>query len=134
MKRKLIFLGLILCLVFPSRYVKAQTGTPHGVEVKWTAPVAGTDPNAIAGYNIYQCPGTCTLTSTWTKIDTSLDITTGYLVSYTGLTAGAVYSYAATAVDTAGNESAFSNIATVTIPTTPPSNPGAPTGCTATAQ
>jgi len=129
-KNLLRCLALLLC----ASPLFAQTGTPHGVSVTWTAPTAGSDTNAIAGYNIYQCAGTCTAASVWTKIDTALDISTGYLVPLASLTPGATYSYASTAVDTAGNESAFSNIATVSLPATLPTNPAAPTNTTAKVQ
>jgi hypothetical protein len=48
------------------------------------------------------------------------------------LTSGSTYSYAQTTVDTNGNESAFSNIATVVY--TPITNPNSGTGCAATNQ
>ena len=119
-----LLLGLFcLALAWPSY---AQNGTPHGVSVTWTAvPVA-------AGYNIYRCPGTCLTTGTWTKIDVSLDLTNGYLDQSASLVSGSVYSYAATAVDVNGNESAFSNIATVTYAAIV--NPPAPSGCAARPQ
>ena len=114
----------------------AQNGTPHGVALTWTASTTNTNgaPESIAGYNIYRCPGTCATTSAnWAKIDTMLDPTVGYLDQST-LTPGAQYSYAATAVDSNGNESAFSNVTTVTLPAAPPANPTPPTALTAKQQ
>jgi fibronectin type 3 domain-containing protein len=132
-KMKRIALALLIAvLIWPA--VRAQTGTAHGILVTWNAVVPGVDPNAIAGYNIYQCAGNCTSGGLWSKVDTSLDASTSYLVPYTGLTAGSTYSYTSTAVDSNGNESPFSNTATVTLPTVLPVNPGSPTGCTAKAQ
>ena len=133
MKRLIVASLICLASLFCVTSAKAQTGTQHGVNVKWSAVAQGSDPNSIAGYNIYQCVGTCTAAGgTWTKVDTSLDVSTGYIVPLTGLTAGATYSYVATAVDSGGNESAFSNVATVTLPSVLPVNPNAPTNVTAT--
>lgn len=124
MKRiPLIVLCLLLILGMP---VWSQQGTQHGVAISFTGVTSA------AGYNIYRCPGTCTATSgIWTKIDTSLDLTTSYLDPSTNLTAGATLSYAATAVDASGDESAFSNVATLTLPSSLPTNPAAPSGCNA---
>lgn len=124
---------LLLC----SLLIMGQSGTPHGVNITWTAPappVGGS--GQLAGYNIYRCSNgnttPCTLSAgTWVKIDTSLDVTTGYLDQST-LNSGQAYSYAATSVDTNNNESAFSNIATVTFSTI--TNPNPPTGCNAKQQ
>lgn len=129
--RKVIFGLLLAFLVLP---VFGQTGTPHGVNVTFNAPSPVGGSGTIAGYFIFQCPGTCTISSTWTKVNSVLDISTGYLVPFTGLTAGSTYSYAAATVDSAGNQSSFSNIATITLPTTLPSNPGSPSGCSAVIQ
>jgi hypothetical protein len=131
MKRIIVIFTMLLL----SASTQAQTGTTHGVSVKWTAATQGADPNTIAGYNIYQCQGTCTAsTGVWVKIDTSLDVSTAYLVPLSGLTAGGTYSFVATAVDSGGNESAFSNVATVTLPAVLPVNPNAPANTTATVQ
>lgn len=111
----------LLCMLFVPT-ARAQTGTQHGVSITFTASTS-----SVAGYNIYQCVGNCTITGVWAKVDTSLDLTTAYLVPLAGLTPGGTYSYAATAVDSGGNESVFSNIATVTLPATLPINPNAPT-------
>lgn len=115
--------------------------TQHGVLVTLTAQAIGASAgngNTVAGYNIYRCPGTCTLTSgTFSKIDTSLDLSLGYLdpSTDTALVAGATFTYAGTEVDNVGNESSFSPLATVTIPTAGfPTNPTAPTGCNAKTQ
>jgi hypothetical protein len=125
---------LFVLLLAVSSPLLAQNGTPHGVSVTFSAPSPIGGSGTIAGYNIYQCLGTCTATSTWVKVDTSLDLTTAYLVPLNGLTLGATYSYAATTVDSNGNESVFSNIATVTLPATAPTNPNAPTGAVAKVQ
>ena len=118
---------LLACMTF------GQSGTLHGVNVTWTA---STGSDTAVGYNVYRCVGTCLATSgTWTKIDAVLDISTGYLDISTGLTAGTTYSYAATAVDANGNESAFSNVAVVPVPSAGfPPNPNAPSSCSGKVQ
>jgi hypothetical protein len=124
--------AILFVTVICDVWAYGQTGTPHGVNVTWTAPSPAGGSGTIAGYNVYRCPGTCTAASTaWVKIDTSLDLTNGYLDQST-LVAGSTYSYASTAVDSTGNESAFSNVATITFVAVP--NPGAPSGCNAKVQ
>ena len=122
--------------------VFAQGATQHGILVTITAAAVGSpagNGNLVAGYNIYRCPGTCTSTGAFVKIDTSLDLTLGYLdpATDTGLTAGSTYTFAATVVDngTPANESGFSPLSTVTVPTSGfPANPTAPSGCKASTQ
>jgi hypothetical protein len=116
-----LMLPLLCALFIPSAH--AQNGTQHGVFITFTASTS-----SVASYSIYQCLGTCTATSSfWTKVNTVPDLSTAYMVPLAGLTPGATYSYAATAVDASGNESVFSNIATVVLPAVLPSNPVAPT-------
>ena len=127
---------LAIAMAIAAAPASAQNGTPHGVNLAWNASTTNTAgvTDSIAGYNIYRCPGTCSASSAnWAKIDTALDLTTGYLDQST-LTGGAAYSYAATAVDINGNESAFSAIVTVSLPSTPPANPTPPTGLAAKQQ
>lgn len=139
-QRWLPVLILLLFTVAWTAIAAAQSGTAHGIEVTLTAPAVGAaagNGNTVAGYNIYRCAGTCAATGAFTKIDTSLDLTLGYLdpASDSALTAGSTYTYAATVVDSAANESAFSPLATVTVPTTGfPANPSAPSGCAAKVQ
>lgn len=80
--------------------LQAQTAT-----LSWNA---STDPN-LAGYVIYYGGASQDYTNT---------IVVGNVtnVSITGLTAGATYYFAATTYDSAGDESAFSNEATYTVP------------------
>ena len=121
-------LGLIAILF-------GQTGTQHGVKITWTAPATIGGSGTIAGYNIYRCTGDatqCPVTSgVWTKIDTALDVTNGYLDQST-LISGSNYSYVSTTVDTNNNESSFSNVATIKFVTI--TNPNPPTGCNANQQ
>ena len=137
LNKALFFAVLLSVALGPSL---AQSATQHGINVTITSLAVGApagNGNTIAGYNIYRCAGTCTASGTFTKIDTSLDLTLGYLDPSTdaALTAGSTFTYAATNVDSAGNESGFSPLATVTVPTAGfPSNPPAPSGCNAKAQ
>ena len=119
MRNRLLFLAAILFMVLPTY---AQNGTAHGVQVS-----ANPSTSTVIGYNVYRCPGTCTLTSTWTRIATLLP-TPSYLDPPT--LAPGTYSYVMTAQDASSNESQFSNISTTTI-TSFPINPVAPTGCNA---
>lgn len=129
-------IALAIALGISAAPALAQNGTPHGVNLTWTASTTNTNgaKDTITRYNIYRCPGACASNSAnWAKIDATLDLSTGYLDQST-LTPGAQYSYTATAVDTNGNESAFSNITTVTLPSTPPANPTPPTALSAKQQ
>lgn len=129
-KVPMILLCALLIFGIP-QVAPAQTGTPHGVFVTFVipaAPVGGS--GTIAGYNIFRCAGTCSAASgIWVKLDGTLDLTNSYLDASSGLTPGQTYSYAATTVDTNANESVFSNVAIVVWPSTPPTNPAAPSGC-----
>jgi fibronectin type 3 domain-containing protein len=83
-----------------------QPSPNHVVSLNWNA---STSQN-IAGYNMYRSPdGT-----TWQKINVSLIASTLY--SDSTVANGSTYYYATTAVDISGNESAKSNVATVTVP------------------
>ena len=115
----LLFLGLAPIVAFVV-HAWSQSGTPHGLLV--TATASGT----AQSFNVYQCAGTCTPTGTWTQIATGLTAPSVLLPS-AGYTPSSTYSFAMTEVN-AGEESAFSNISTITV--TPfPVNPPAPTGC-----
>ena len=130
---RFLFVALLLGVTFPTLFASAQTGTLHGVLVSWVAPPAGSDP--AVGYFVYRCSGTCTTSSTgWVQIDTVADLNVNYVDAASGLAAGTTYSYAAVVVDSTGDQSAFSNIATVTTPSTWAVNPGSPTGCNAKVQ
>jgi hypothetical protein len=96
------------------------TGTPHGIKVSWTASTS-----TVAGYNLYR--GTVT-GGPYTKVNSSLITTLTFLDPNSGLTVSTTYFYVATAVDSSGNESTYSNQASVLTPATFPQNPQAPTG------
>lgn len=131
-----LFAALLGWLVILPAY--AQTGTAHGVNITANVPSPVGGSGVLDGYNAYRCSGTCTATSgTWTKINPSLLTAPAYLdpASDSGLTAGATFSFAMTSVDSNGNESVLSNVATVAIPSAGfPTNPNAPSGCAAKTQ
>lgn len=78
----------------------------HTVTLTWNDSGSG-----IAGYRVYR--GTTT-GGPYVGVNTSLIPATSYTDS--SVTSGAKYYYVATAVDTSGNESAYSNEASATIP------------------
>lgn len=104
-----------------------QTGTPHGNKVTATAC------SGCVSYNVYRCAGTCTTASVFTMVNSQALSTPNFLDPASGLTVGNTYTYAMTGVNATGNESVFSNLATVTD-TTFPSNPNPPSGCAVTEQ
>jgi hypothetical protein len=120
----LLWLAVLVGVAFP------QNGTQHGVLVSWTASAS-----TVQGYYVFRCPGSCTVSSTgWVNVTSGLVTGTNYLDPSSGLTVNTSYSYAALAVDANGNQSSFSNVATVTIPSAFPTNPGPPLGCNAKVQ
>jgi len=82
-------------------------GDAHSVSLSWTASAS---PN-IAGYNIYR--GTIA-TGPYTKLNSVPVAATSYTDD--GVPSGQTFYYAATAVDSYGNESAYSVIAEADIP------------------
>ena len=84
--------------------------TTHSVALSWTA----SSSSSIAGYNIYR---SATLGGTYVKINASLVVPTSYADN--SVQAGQTYFYVATAVDTSGVESAYSNPAQQAVIPTP---------------
>jgi len=143
MKSLLIRISILVCLFALGSTVKAQgiqvTGTPHGVEVTYTAATQGTFP--IAGYFIFRCTGTasvCVNTSPvgWVQENATANAGLAYLDPATNnFTNGSSYTYAIQTVDTKGNVSVFSGTSTVQVPSAGfPSNPTAPSAPTVTVQ
>lgn len=125
MKRALL---AVLLLLVSAGFAQAQgapgsvtwTGTPHGNALTWTA-------SATAGvtYNLYR--GTVS-GGPYAKVNTAPIATLTFTDLNSNLTVSTQYFYVATAVDSNGNESAYSNQASVVTPTTFPANPQAPSG------
>ena len=134
MRTKLLLFLMLLFLAVP---LNAQTKkgfkatlTAHGMLLTWTAPATVGGSGTIASYNIYRCPGTCTLTSgAFTMLTGQIPTILTYLDPAGGLTSGSTYTWAVTTVDSAGNESAYSPFFTIAFTAiTNPNAPGSLTG------
>lgn len=127
---------MIAILLFLGGTVNAQSlppATAHGVELTWGASTPGSNP--LAGYNVWRCTGTCLATATgWTQLNTAPVSPTNYLDPAAGLSTSTTYSYVVYAQDTKGELSGPSNVATVSIPATFPSNATVPSAPTAAVQ
>lgn len=137
MHRKL--LSLVILVLAYATIGHAQSALPpassHGVQLTWTAASQGGDTNPIVGYNIWRCTGTCTATETgWTRLNTTPNAGTSFLDPAAGLSTSTTYSYVVYTQDSIGNTSGPSNVATVAIPSSFPSNPSAPPAPTATVE
>jgi hypothetical protein len=87
----------------------ATSAIQHSVSLSWTLSASSN----VAGYNVYR--GTVSGGPYGTKLDASLII--GSSVTDNSVVSGQTYYYVATAVDSLGNESSYSNQATAVIPT-----------------
>ena len=91
----------------PGTVTLSGTGVaPHTVAVSWTASTS-----TVAGYNVYR---STTSGSGYVKLNSSL--VTGLTYTDSNVLSGTTYYYVATAVDSSGNESTYSNQATAVIP------------------
>jgi chitodextrinase len=95
----------------------ATAKTSSSIGLAWTA---STDNVGVTGYRVYRNSVLVASPATTTFTDT-------------GLTPGTGYSYQVTAIDAANNESALSNTATATTPTTDSQAPTAPSNLRASA-
>jgi hypothetical protein len=93
-----------------SQTLESMTGVglvqQYSVDLAWTPSTS-----QVAGYNVYR--GTSSQ-GPYSKINSALDPSTAYTDST--VTSGQTYYYAATAVDSSGDESAYSTPITATIP------------------
>ena len=103
--RRSPFLGLVFFLLLAMGTWPADSAHPANVGLQWDA---STDPN-VSAYKIYFGK-----TSRSYGYPVDVGSTTGCTIS--GLEDGATYYFAATAVDTAGDESGYSNEAIYTTP------------------
>lgn len=87
------------------------SASQYAVALNWNAPADSTDPNQIAGYNIYRAPSG---TAGFQLLNSSVNAPTTYTDNT--VANGSSYDYEVTTVDVAGNESTPSNIFTASIP------------------
>ena len=93
----------------PTTITLSGTGvqaTPHSVALSWTASTS-----TVSGYNVYR---STTSGSGYAKLNGSLVANVNYTDST--VSNGTTYYYVTTAVDSSGNESAYSNEASAVIP------------------
>lgn len=99
--------------------------TTHSVTISWTPPGIVGGSGSVKGYNVYR--GTVT-GGPYTKQNATPAPASPYVD--TAIVSGTKYFYVVTTVDTANNESAFSNETSATAI----GNPNPPMGAAATAQ
>jgi fibronectin type 3 domain-containing protein len=102
-------------IVMIQRVINARIGlgcVPHTASLSWTASVSAN----VTGYNVYRG---ATAGGPYTKLNSALVAGTTY--TDTTVQAGQTYYYVATAVDSGGNESAYSNEARAVVPSPPSS-------------
>jgi hypothetical protein len=91
----------------PASVTLSGTGVvQHTVSLSWNASTS-----TVTGYNVYR---STTSGSGYVKINSTL--VSGLTLTDSNVTSGTTYYYVTTAVDSSGNESAFSNQATAPIP------------------
>lgn len=126
MKLRLRFLALLFALMGFAASARAQAPAPGSIAWKGTQhgiALSCTETATVSGYNFYR--GTVS-GGPYVKLNATLQTSCAYEDPYTGLTTSTSYVYVATAVDSSGNESAYSNQASVVTPATFPTNPPPP--------
>jgi len=107
--------GPLTCTVVTvQRVVNASLGqacityNSHSATLNWTASTS----SSVAGYNLYR---STTSGGPYTRVN-STGLIAGTTYNDTSVQAGATYFYVATAVDSSGDESGYSNETSATIP------------------
>jgi hypothetical protein len=117
-------IAALLILAVPQKScAQTPTGTQHSVTLTWSAPSPVGGSGTISGYNVYRATGTGS-SVTYAKLNGAVVPTLTY-VDQT-VTAGAIFQYCVSTVDSLNEESACSTPATANIPT----NPNAPASAT----
>lgn len=102
----------LVCLPTRSHAATVNLAVDANTEADW------------ASDNFYRAPGTCLNPGAFAKVGTALKSTAGAAVTFTdSAVPDGQYCYAATAVDTVGNESVQSNKLGVTVNVNPPAAP-----------
>ncbi len=105
--RSLLSMLVFVCMLFALPNVYAQ----HSVQLSWTAPLPGTDTNALADYNCYRAGVTGGPYQLVLSVPVSVTSCTDTTVQ-----AGLTYFYVVRAVDSVGTQSVNSNQVSATIP------------------
>jgi hypothetical protein len=84
-------------------------GGSYGANITWNAPTGSSDP--VAAYNVYRSPSG---SSSYQLLSTVASTQLAFMDN--GVQVGQTYNYVVESVDPSGNESAPSNMASVTIP------------------